>query len=170
MASAKANVAVLVDRGLERVGRILVPYLGSEHDQASLQLAKRIGESVGATITILHVVTPERAAGSLRAQQRMQREFSETDGNRRYDVAFKAVPHAQPADAVIEEASRGYDLLLIGVGKEWGLEHRSFGRKSEAILARSPVSVLVVRKAAQTPAAESAHDNERVLEPAAETT
>jgi Kef-type K+ transport system membrane component KefB/nucleotide-binding universal stress UspA family protein len=167
MSSASANVGVLVDRGLDRIRRVLVPYLGSEHDQASLQLAKRIGEGVGATITILHVVTPEREAGSLGAQERMQQDFAETDGSRRYDVVFKAVPHPQPAEAVIEESARGYDLVLIGVGKEWGLEHRSFGRKSETILARSTISVLVVRRGVQAEAARASQPDGS-LEPAAE--
>jgi nucleotide-binding universal stress UspA family protein len=166
MTSAKSDVAVLVDRGLDRIRRILVPYLGSEHDNACLHLAKRIGESSGASVTILHVVTPERAAGSLGAQERMHHEFSETDGNRRYDVVFKVVPNLNPADAVIEEASRGYDLILIGVGKEWGLEHRSFGLQSESILRRSAVSVLVVRKAAQAREVEASTQQARGLEPA----
>jgi nucleotide-binding universal stress UspA family protein len=61
------------------------------------------------------------------------------------------VEHAVPAEAVVAEVSAGYDLVVIGVGREWGLEHRLFGLQSEVILSRSVISVLVVRGAAERP-------------------
>lgn len=150
MAGAEWDVGVLVDRGLERVERILVPYLGSEHDRAALALARRIGENVGARITILHVVVPDRVE-PLGAQERVQQEFSERGAKAgRYEVVFKVVPHETPSSAVIEESSKGYDLVLIGAGKAWGLEHRSFGLLREAILARARTSVFVLRHGAGT--------------------
>jgi nucleotide-binding universal stress UspA family protein len=147
MTNAAADVGVLVDRGLKDLKRILVPYLGSEHDRAALALARRIGENIGANITVLHIVVPERQTGSLGAQESLRQEFRDGAGPaQRFDVVFKVMPHAVPSEAVIDESARGYDLVLIGAGKEWGLEHRSFGLQREAILARAKPSVLVVRK------------------------
>lgn len=113
MEGAKPDVGVLVDRGMTKIARILVPYLGSDHDREALQIAKRIAESSGATVNVLEDLTPGAA----------------------------------PSDAVVEEARRGYDLMIIGMGREWGLEHRSFGLQAEAVLKNSPISVLVVRRA-----------------------
>ena len=39
-----------------------------------------------------------------------------------------------------------YDLVVIGVGPEWGLEHCSFGMRAERIIDESPASLLVVRQ------------------------
>jgi len=47
---------------------------------------------------------------------------------------------------VVEECARGHDLLLIGVGPEWGLEHRPFGMHPEIIITECPISLLVVRQ------------------------
>ena len=55
----------------------------------------------------------------------------------RHDVAWRAA---------VEEAARGYDLVLIGAGAEWGLEHRSFGIHSELVIRECPTSLLVVRQ------------------------
>jgi nucleotide-binding universal stress UspA family protein len=147
MTAAVSDVGVLIDRGLNDVRRILVPYLGSEHDRAALMLARRIGQNIGAQVTVLHVVVPERQTAPLGAQEHMRQTFSEGNAQR-FDVVFKVMPHTTPSEAVIEESTRGYDLVLIGAGREWGLEHRSFGLQREAILARAAPSVLVVCKGA----------------------
>src|SRR6185436_20157090 len=56
MDRAESNVAVLVDRGLGWVSRVLVPYLGSEHDRGALRLAARFARNAGTNVTILQVV------------------------------------------------------------------------------------------------------------------
>lgn len=149
MNGARSHVAVLVDRGLKKVGRVLVPYLGSEHDKAALALAKRIAENTGAHVTVLHVVSKPDVAGAGESQvdERVRETFRE-EGANAYDVELKIVPHAEPSRAVLEEAANGHDLVLIGIGRLWGLEHRSFGLQAEAILSRAPTSVLVVRAGA----------------------
>ncbi|WP_394829704.1 cation:proton antiporter [Pendulispora albinea] len=146
MLGTPSDVGVFVDRGLERIGRLLVPYLGSEHDRAALYLARRIAESTGANVVVLHIVKPDGAGERLGAEQRVREEFQERGRNRPYDVSFEVVQHESPEEAVIVESRAGYDLVLVGVGESWGLAHRTFGLQSEAILKQSPASVLVVRK------------------------
>lgn len=150
MEGARSDVAVLVDRGIARVERVLVPYLGSEHDRAALRLAKRIAENSGARVTVLHVTgTGDERVG---VAERVDETFREpiTDGARAHDVELKLVPSDDPSRAVIEESQTGYDLMLIGIGRQWGLEHRSFGLSAERILSEAPISVLVVRGATST--------------------
>ncbi|HEY3237698.1 MAG TPA: universal stress protein, partial [Polyangiaceae bacterium] len=145
MTGATADVGVLVDRGLLQVGNLLVPYLGLEHDRAALRIARRIAENTGATATILHVVSPSGTAEKKGVEARVREEFVQGEGASRYKVIFKVVPHEVPAEAVVEESNQGHDLMIIGLGKQWGLEHRSFGLLPETILKRSPISVLVLR-------------------------
>jgi hypothetical protein len=76
--------------------------------------------------------------------------------------------HEQPADAVIEASRRGYDLVVIGVGKEWGLEHRAFGFQPEIVLKRSAASLLVVRKQLVPIATRSVERARAAVEPLTE--
>ena len=64
MQEAQAKVAVLVDRGLTSVRRVLVPFMGSPHDRAALRLARRLMRNVNAEVTVLHVTSPERGTSA----------------------------------------------------------------------------------------------------------
>jgi Kef-type K+ transport system membrane component KefB len=142
MQRADASVGVLVDRGLNEVRRVLVPFLGREHDRAALELARRLATTSGAKVTVLHVVEPGERAEPLAVT----------------GAAVKVATHASPVEAVIEESAEGYELVVVGIGEQWGLEHRSFGIRTEAILRRAPASVLVVRGGRQQAAGEVARD------------
>ncbi len=147
MQRAETSVAVLVDRGLGWVSRVLVPYLGSVHDRGALQLAARLAQHAAARVTILQVVNPDPTRPASLVADDAVREVADTElppGGGRIDV--KLVEHTQPAHAVLEEAEQGYDLVVIGVGSEWGLEHRTFGMASEVIIRDSPASLLIVRQ------------------------
>ncbi len=164
MVSATCDVGVLVDRGLRNIERVLVPYLGSDDDRTALRLAKRIAESNGAEITVLHVIAPQNHE-RLDAESVVREELEDGAEGARYRVVFKAIAHAVPSEAVVDESRGGYDLVLVGVGRQWGLEHRSFGRRAEAILARAAPSVVVVRSrraSSAQPAADDLVDGGRV--------
>ena len=82
MGAAPADVGVLVDRGLTRIQRVLVPYLGSPHDHAALLLAQRLYQR-GASLTVLHVVRSDQSDG--RALMRLS-------GSRVRDLLAKGCP------------------------------------------------------------------------------
>ncbi|WP_437666572.1 cation:proton antiporter domain-containing protein [Sorangium sp. So ce1182] len=148
MRSARTDVGVLVDRGLAAVRKLLVPFHGTAHDRAALALARRLAQQVGAHVTILHVVNPKRRADdALGAQETVDEVFEGEEGGalRKSKVTLKVVEHDSPADAALEEAGRGYDLVLVGVGSEWGLAQRRFGIRAENIIQGCPTSLLVVR-------------------------
>lgn len=115
MREAGTEVAVLVDRGLENVRRVLVPLLGGgPHEAAALALARRLTRSTDAEVNVLHV-TSEAAA--------------------------------------LEEARRGYDLVVVGVGEK--------GRLENGLLREAPTSLLVVhhpRHASAEAASEASND------------
>ena len=103
----------------------------------------------GAEITILHVVTPERGGDDmLGARNAMETVFDESDGR----VTFRSLEHQSPPEAVLAESQRGYDLVIVGIGREWGIEQRSFGLQTERLLRDSPASILAVRGTASAPA------------------
>ncbi|HZI04248.1 MAG TPA: universal stress protein, partial [Archangium sp.] len=151
MQEAGTSVAVLVDRGLERVNRVLVPFIGSAHDRAALGLARRLLQHASAEITILHVTQSEGTPGHTGARPLVEELFPEGSGR----VHFKVVAHDAPDEAALEEARRGYDLVVVGVGSEWGLEDSLFGLHRERLIGDAPTSLLVVRHPAPERAAET---------------
>jgi Kef-type K+ transport system membrane component KefB/nucleotide-binding universal stress UspA family protein len=143
---APATVGVFVDRGLQTVRKVLVPFQGSPDDKAALGLARRMTTS-NAEVTILHVIKPGRMEGErLGAQQEIDETFAEGGPWNRTSVRMKLVSHEKPAVAAVEEAARGYDLVIVGAGHEWGLERRLFGLAPELMVEQCPTSLLLVRQ------------------------
>ena len=143
----QTTVGVLVDRGLDRIKRVLVPYLGSAHDRTALALGERLMRLRGAEVTVLHVVRDEArdeaAAPAGGARTLVDSVFSEDSGQ----VTMRVIQHRSPAEAALAESARGYDLVIVGIGRDWGLGERvlGIGFQPEKLLTDSPTSLLVVR-------------------------
>jgi nucleotide-binding universal stress UspA family protein len=142
MREADTDVAVLVDRGLGDIHRVLVPFIGSRHDRAALGLARRLVRGVGAEVTVLHVKSPDEAPGQPASRLLDEKLFPEASARVRLEV----VTHASPEDAVLAEAGQGYDLVVVGVGPEWGLGERVFGLQRERIIRDSLTSLVIIRQ------------------------
>jgi nucleotide-binding universal stress UspA family protein len=143
---APCDVAVFVDRGLQTVRKVLVPFQGTPDDKAALMLARRM-TAANAEVTILHVIKPGRGESErLGAQQEIDQTFTEEGPWNRTSVRMKLVSHERPAQAAVEEAGRGYDLVIVGAGNQWGLERRLFGLVPEFMVERCPISLLLVRQ------------------------
>jgi hypothetical protein len=61
---------------------------------------------------------------------------------------------------VIEEASSGYDLILIGMNARWGLGTGMISSRRQRVLAESPISILAVHPPLVAPAAEHVHSEQ----------
>lgn len=146
MSQAPSDVGVLVDRGLTQVRRVLVPYYGTLHDRAAMKIARLMNMRAGVEVTILHVVHPNRSEDAPRigVKEQVDTLFKAHD-EQRGDVVLKVMESEDPADTAMQEAANGYDLVVIGVGTEWGLEQRQFGLNPEQIIKQCPTSLLVVR-------------------------
>jgi Kef-type K+ transport system membrane component KefB/nucleotide-binding universal stress UspA family protein len=143
---ARSDVGVFVDRGLQGVRKVLVPFQGTPDDKAALMLARRM-TAANAEVTILHVIKPGRGDSErLGAQQEIDQTFTEEGPWNRTSVRMKLVSHEKPAQAAVEEAGRGYDLVIVGAGHQWGLERRLFGFVPEFMVERCPISLLLVRQ------------------------
>ncbi|MCP3141924.1 cation:proton antiporter domain-containing protein [Pyxidicoccus xibeiensis] len=159
MQDAGPGVAVLVDRGLKEIRRILVPFIGGEHDRAALGLARRLLRHEGTEVTLLHVTSADATSEDSGARARVEDLFPE--GAKQ--VRFHVVSHPSPEEAALEEARRGYDLVVVGVGSRWGLESHLIGLHRERLIQESPASLLIVRRPTATPSEASAPDAARVL-------
>lgn len=140
MKDATSDVGVLVDRGLVDLRRVLVPFLATPHDIAALALARRLLSRVE-SVTVLHIVKPERRLqDATGARENLQETFDDEGGR----VLFRVVEHDVPEQAVLEECDNGYDLVVIGTGRDWGLDERPFPLQRERLIAECPVSMFIV--------------------------
>ena len=145
-----ADVAIFVDRGFRQARKILVPYLGSVHDRLALNLAAKMARNSDALVTVLHIVPPIRgdASRTLDAKGNVDRVFNDP-GADSAPVTFRVVADPSPVGVVLHQAPQ-FDLVIIGVAEEWGLESHLFGWRAERIARDCPTSMLIVRKYLQT--------------------
>jgi nucleotide-binding universal stress UspA family protein len=125
--------------------RLLVPYMGDRHDRLALQLASRLARNAKAAVTMLHVVPPERAGTSVSDDavgEVARRVFD--DPTQPVPVEVRVVQGVSPVDAVLRTAGE-FDLVVIGVSEEWGLESHLFGMRPARIAEASAASLLIVR-------------------------
>jgi Kef-type K+ transport system membrane component KefB/nucleotide-binding universal stress UspA family protein len=162
MTRAPCDVAVYVQRSVEPWRRIVVPFREAASDGASLDAALRIGKRTGIPVTVLRVLASTDAPGieSL-ADAESRRSLKQATAR---GAAVRAVRTDAPVDAVVDAVKRdGYDLVVIGVGKAWGLTPAVFGVRHERIVAQTTASVLIVRSSRQR-SHDEAHTRERTVE------
>lgn len=150
---AKCNVAVLRDRGLDEVRRILTPAAEGTHARLGLLLAYAIAASTGTELTVLRVTGPEKACpepgrrdveGEERALERLVTGLLGVTEER---VATRVVKDKSVIGGILAETKRtDYDLLVIGAPGEWTLRDALFGSLPDRIASQAPCSVLMVRR------------------------
>lgn len=127
-----------------RVRRVLVSAGGGSHAQLGLQLAGQIVGEEDGELTLLRVVPPSRGANAEEDVEEMRAVATRILGPD-YPVHVRVAPSASVVDAVIQEASRGYDLLVLGVSEELGLWRWISSTIPERIIEQSPCSVMIVK-------------------------
>lgn len=144
---ARSHVAVLRERDLSDVQRVLIPASGGPHARLGLRLASQIARGDGAELTVLRIARPgdelnleaeERACGHL---------AKEVLGSCQVPVQTKMVVHDVVVEGILDEARKGsYDLLVVGASNEWGVKSLLVGAVPDTIADRAPCSVLMVRR------------------------
>jgi Kef-type K+ transport system membrane component KefB/nucleotide-binding universal stress UspA family protein len=137
------DVAIFADRDFHGVQRVLVPFLGGRHDRLAMKLAGRLSANANAHVTILHVTAPKGTLPPLNAKAVVDRVFN--DPTQPLPVQLRVIESSDPVGTVIEE-SIDFDLVVIGVAEEWGLESQLFGLRRERIAIATPTSLLIVRQ------------------------
>lgn len=147
LSTAPVDVAVFVDRGKERLERILVPYAANTHDDLGLELAIRLLlNNELRTLTVLQVVKGENAP------REMSHEFEilmeQLPPAVRDRITLDMVESSEPIQAVIE-ASNYVDLTIAGTSRTWGIERQTLGRYTDALAIECRSSLLITRRFSQ---------------------
>lgn len=144
MAEVRTDIAVLKDRGLDRLDSILIPWGGGVHARLGLEVSVRIAEAAGATVHILRVVGqgvgPEEELAHLRS---VVASLGEHSAEIRY--------HVEHSDRVAEGILRHVeeerpDLVVIGASRESVIRNVLFGSIPDVIADGVDCSVLMVRR------------------------
>jgi hypothetical protein len=150
LGQAPSNVAIVVDKGLGTVRRVLVPYLGIPQDRGALLAADRLGRRSEVTVTILHVVRPNRDATEARLGLKTLLDKEAPGGVARGTIRLQVIETDDPIEAVIEE-SRRHDLLILGLSEEWQLSADAIFTRGENVAQRSMCSVLIAHANPKAP-------------------
>ena len=144
---ACCNVAVLRERELDDVRRVLVPAGGGPHARLGLRLAAQIASSDEAELTVLRIARPSEELNMEAEERALDHLVDEVLDRSDPRVQTKVVVHEAVVKGILEEAeSKDYDLLVIGASNEWGVKSLLVGAVPDTIADQAPCSVLMVRR------------------------
>jgi len=144
---ANTPVGVLVNRGLRKIERVLVAYVGGAEELDVLRVAQRLGQTPGVELTILRIHPLGKAklhnSGDAQPQEATDPLFTQAKLDLQ-SLRLLTVEHRFPPEAVLAEAQHGYDLVILGMNARWGIEAGMLSPKRRRVLVDSPVSILAI--------------------------
>ena len=135
----------------ERHGRVLIPVNGTEVSRRAVEVVLTLARASDAHVTALYV-TRASASPATSPPRRLVMRRNESGVLKdiaalaeRYDVPLRNTTRADmaPDEAILHEAGRGYDLVILGVSRRPG-DMLFFGNTAAVVLERSPTSILFV--------------------------
>jgi nucleotide-binding universal stress UspA family protein len=148
LSTARTDVAVFVDRGIQQFENLLVPYATNIHDDLGLELALRLLLNLEqASLTVLHVNSDSQPTAAF------SREFSEILAQlpkpvQKRIIQASCMDSASAIEVIVEHSSRS-DLTIAGTSRAWGLERQTLGRYTDALANQCQSSLLITRKYSQ---------------------
>jgi Kef-type K+ transport system membrane component KefB/nucleotide-binding universal stress UspA family protein len=135
-----------------RHGRILIPVTGTDVSRRGVEVGLILARAIDAQVTALYVTRTNSGASRHNAPRRLVMRRNELAVLKeiaalaeRYDVPLRSTTRADmaPDEAILREAGRGYDVVVLGVSRRPG-DVLFFGNTAAAVLERSPTSNLFV--------------------------
>lgn len=143
---AHPNIAVLLDRDLKQVRRILVPVGANSHSRLALRLAFEIAEVEKAQITVLGSFAETGDAEALEDQMlSLEAIVREEFGYLPPRILFRLIAAKDLFAGILSETHRlCYDLMVIGATRDLVAPAKLFGFLEDKIAEEVPCSVLLV--------------------------
>jgi nucleotide-binding universal stress UspA family protein len=133
--------------------KILIPVTGSEVSRRAAEIGLALARGSDAEVTALYVTRADgggskgNSGNRKRALRRNELAVLKDIGalGDRYDVNVRSTTrvNAAPDEAILKEAGRGYDLIILGVSRRPG-ETLFFGNTAASILEHSATSNLFI--------------------------
>jgi nucleotide-binding universal stress UspA family protein len=139
-----------------QLGKILIPVNGTEVSRRAAEVGLTVARATDAQVTALFVTRANGTGGTggkpntaarKRVTRRNETAILKDIGalGDRYGVDVRSTTRADlaPAEAIVREAKRGYDLVVLGVSRRAG-DTLFFGDTAATVLERSNTSNLFV--------------------------
>lgn len=137
---APCEIAVVKQRGLSAVHRILVPVRGGPNAELAICFADALGRALSAEVVAMHVLPPGAGLGIRTQAERALNSFVAAHSSG--DLAQSRLREAgNVRNAILREAESA-DLVILGAGAGDGA---LFGELPETIAARARPTVMVLR-------------------------
>jgi glucosyl-3-phosphoglycerate synthase len=142
---ATCDVAVVKQRGVREVKRVVVPVRGGPHAELALRFGDAIARRHGATLVALHVVPPGITLAVRAQAERALQGFVRQQVGPGAEALVREASNIRAA--ILREAERS-DIVVMGAAAPTsgndGATH-SLGSMPEAIATRAKTTVLVVK-------------------------
>jgi glucosyl-3-phosphoglycerate synthase len=138
------DIAVVKQRGVRAIGRVLVPVRGGPHAELAIRFADAIAQRHDAEVVVLHLV-PVGITQAVRAQaEHALASFVRQHVHGRAEAEVREASNVR--NAILREAEKA-DLVVMGASAAPGGNGGSylFGALPEAIASRARPSVVVVK-------------------------
>ncbi len=145
LSDSHTDVAVLKDRGLEALERILVPWGGGVHARLGLEFAVRVARATGARVELLRVV--KEGTDLEREQRTLRRVIEQVCDGAGDSVELRIVEDASVAEGLQREVvDTDASLVVIGASLESRIRNVLFGSIPDLVAERAACSVLMVHR------------------------
>lgn len=129
-----------------RIRRVLLPVrrreqAGGEIQTIEARVLERMGEAPRASLTLLNVASPGERASS----EEFLREVAKLFTGR--EVTRRVVDGEEPAAAILDEARRHYDLIVLGATEPRAGSRALFNPVVDAVVRHAPCATMVVKGA-----------------------
>ncbi len=141
------DVGVYIERGQERLEKLLVAYSGNIHDDLALELALRmLISSNRRTLSILRVVQAGQTNSELSYELSGVMQNLSPKVRDRIDIQIQEA--VEPIQVAVE-ASAHVDLTIAGTSRAWGIERQTLGRYTDELAIQCRSSLLITRRYSQ---------------------
>ena len=141
------DIAVVKQRGLEKVASILVPVRGGPHAELAMRISRDLAKRFGAKIVVLHVVPKGIGERAVAHEQTAVDAFvREHAGTRRASGMIREATSVR--QAIIKEAAH-HDLVVMGASAQPTNASPDgrylFGTLAESVASKAKPTVIVVK-------------------------
>ncbi len=136
------------DQLFKEGGKILVPVNGTDASRRAAEVGFTVARASDAEVTVLYVTRTAgkgngRSPGTRRQEVAVLKDIEALAERYGLDVRRSIRADAAPDEAIIREAKRGYDLIVLGANRRAG-DTLFFGNTAAAVLDRAETSKLFV--------------------------
>jgi Kef-type K+ transport system membrane component KefB/nucleotide-binding universal stress UspA family protein len=139
------------ERLFKERGKILVPVNGTEPSRRAAEIGFTVARATDAEVTVLYVTRSgggkgngrSRGRGTRRQEAAVLKDIGALADRFDLDVRRSMRSDTAPDEAIIREAKRGYDLIVLGANRRPG-DTLFFGNTAAAVLDRAETSKLFV--------------------------